>query len=894
MNTRKMFTRGLFLSSILLVNFIVAHAGGSWLGSAWRFRVPVSVAAGSYERLDMPSEVSLNFTQLMSGFGFSGTFIENSLRVVEVDGNGAIIDTAVAFQFDKDSDYNATSKASGQIVIVAKGVTSAGATRTYHVYFHGGQGSFQAAQVTPQVTLTDNIQDAGQSSYRIQANGNTYYYQKQGAGFSSLVDANGNDWLGYDPDTSIPGGDGIWRGLPNAGPAFHPGYTNSISNIVHTGPVKATFRSITDDGKYECYWEIYPRFARMTMTKADSNYWFLYEGTPGGGTDNTTLFMYKSDGTKYFLTEDWNGDIATDEWVYFSDPNEVAGGRSIFVAHAEDDGATDTYWPMYPSSGWPGHMTVFGFGRDRPGDHRLITAVPQHFTMGLMDGTQFAQNSKIIYGTYKPLTVAAGTAEQSVQVPAPVAVSPADQSSGLPSIVQLVWTAVAGASSYHVQASTDPTFATGVLLDDSTIVDTTATMNGLNVGSLYYWHVSAKVSGINSAWTTSWRFSTALGIPVLSDPGNGVTVTTLTPTLRWTSVTGAAAYRLQVSTDPGFLVGMVVDEWNSGQTERLLPQLAEGTWYYWRVAAKTAQVTGSFSSSWNFRTNQASVAPVALQPSNGATGLSTAEIFRWTKVAGAVTYHLQVDPDSTFSGGFFKNDSTIVDTTRTVVGMARGTRYFWHVRAKLSSGYTPFSPIWSFSTAVQLPSQVVLVSPSEGIHLNTDSVSFSWTKSQPSITRYMLELGLDAGFAMSQIDSSITDTTGKAYIPLHDRTYWWRVRAGNTGGWGPFSSVQTFYADNLSGIQRENEIPHELSLAQNYPNPFNPTTRIRFTLPSEKQIRVEVYSVLGERIATLVDDRLSAGVYTVDLDGTHMASGVYYYRLVTPESSITKKMLLVK
>ncbi len=183
--------------------------------AAWRFRVPVTVSVGAYERLDMPAEVSLNFTQLMSGFGFSGTFVENSLRVVEVNGSGVMIDTAVAFQFDKDSDYNASSKASGRLVLIMGGTTASGATRTYHVYFQGGQGSFQAAQVTPRVTLTDNITDAGQSSFRIQATGSTYYYHKQGAGFSSWVDANGNDWLSFDP-TPGSGSAGEYRGIPNA------------------------------------------------------------------------------------------------------------------------------------------------------------------------------------------------------------------------------------------------------------------------------------------------------------------------------------------------------------------------------------------------------------------------------------------------------------------------------------------------------------------------------------------------------------------------------------------------------------------------------------------------------------------------------------------------------
>jgi hypothetical protein len=106
--------------------------------------------------------------------------------------------------------------------------------------------------------------------------------------------------------------------------------------------------------------------------------------------------------------------------------------------------------------------------------------------------------------------------------------------------------------------------------------------------------------------------------------------------------------------------------------------------------------------------------------------------------------------------------------------------------------------------------------------------------------------------------------------------------------------VQSFYADELGAVRRENAIPTQLSLDQNYPNPFNPTTRIRFALPSEKQVRIEIYSVLGERIATLVNDRLSAGVYTVDVDGSRLSSGVYYYRLVAGETALTRKMLLVK
>jgi hypothetical protein len=440
----------------------------------------------------------------------------------------------------------------------------------------------------------------------------------------------------------------------------------------------------------------------------------------------------------------------------------------------------------------------------------------------------------------------------------------------------------------------DSSFASALALDDSTIVDSTTSLNSLHGGAVYFWRVRATGSGATGPWSTTNYFSTALSAPALSDPLNGTTVSTLTPTLSWGSVAYAVAYRLQVSIDPTFAGTLLLDEWNSGATQRVLPALAEATIYYWRVAAQTANVTSSFSGTWHFQTLQVFVAPVTLQPLNGATGLSPSELFRWTKVAGAVAYHLQVATDSTFAGGFIKNDSTIVDTFRTVLGLARGARYYWHVQAKLGTGRGPFSPTWWFMTAYQLPGQATLISPAPGAHVATDSASFIWTKVQPGVTRYWLEVGLDSNFVFSLVDTSIVDTVGKVDVIVRNKWYWWRVRGENIGGWGPFSDVQTFYADVVGGLRRENEIPSVLSLEQNYPNPFNPTTRIRFALPSEKQVRIEVYSVLGERIATLVDDRLSAGVYTVDVDGSRMASGVYYYRLATGETAITKKMLLVK
>ncbi|RME21535.1 MAG: T9SS C-terminal target domain-containing protein [Candidatus Zixiibacteriota bacterium] len=94
-------------------------------------------------------------------------------------------------------------------------------------------------------------------------------------------------------------------------------------------------------------------------------------------------------------------------------------------------------------------------------------------------------------------------------------------------------------------------------------------------------------------------------------------------------------------------------------------------------------------------------------------------------------------------------------------------------------------------------------------------------------------------------------------------------------------------------------VPLSYTLGQNYPNPFNPTTRIRFTLPHATSVQLQVFNILGQRVTSLVDDVLPAGEHVVTWDGTNragkrVASGIYFYRLVTGDFVQTKKMLLLK
>jgi len=92
----------------------------------------------------------------------------------------------------------------------------------------------------------------------------------------------------------------------------------------------------------------------------------------------------------------------------------------------------------------------------------------------------------------------------------------------------------------------------------------------------------------------------------------------------------------------------------------------------------------------------------------------------------------------------------------------------------------------------------------------------------------------------------------------------------------------------------EGELPKVIALSQNYPNPFNPTTQINYDLPQPADVRLDVFNVMGQRVATLINGHQTAGTHNVTFDAKHLASGVYLYRLQTGATVLTRKMTLVK
>jgi len=100
--------------------------------------------------------------------------------------------------------------------------------------------------------------------------------------------------------------------------------------------------------------------------------------------------------------------------------------------------------------------------------------------------------------------------------------------------------------------------------------------------------------------------------------------------------------------------------------------------------------------------------------------------------------------------------------------------------------------------------------------------------------------------------------------------------------------------ESTTGVKSNSPVPSSYSLSQNYPNPFNPSTQIRFTIPEKTNVKLEVYNLIGQKVADLVNSELSAGEYSITFNASGLSSGIYLYRLQAGNFSSVKKMILMK
>ncbi|MBA4311903.1 MAG: hypothetical protein C0417_04660, partial [Chlorobiaceae bacterium] len=143
------------------------------------------------------------------------------------------------------------------------------------------------------------------------------------------------------------------------------------------------------------------------------------------------------------------------------------------------------------------------------------------------------------------------------------------------------------------------------------------------------------------------------------------------------------------------------------------------------------------------------------------------------------------------------------------------------------------------------------------------------------------------------INWNIKDQTGKSFV-LADYNNGKTLKSKELVGSGSVQFTKTGNSKLNIKVLNGGTLPKEFSLSENFPNPFNPSTRLQVAMPKSARLQVVVYNLLGQKVATLVDEAREAGYHAVEWDASSTASGVYFIRMNADAFSAVRKIMLMK
>ena len=357
-----------------------------------------SITGGAF----CPAGPATDFPPRYRGRYFFTDFVKGWIKVLDPDHPGQVETFAEGLMRPVDLGFDADGRLYALLrdawVIDSNFRPSTGSLLRIRADGPSAAASEVAAVRVSEVTMHGEI-----DCYKVETPSATYIYGKRGAGFSSIIDKDGRDWVSYRPGGNARG---EYRGLPKCGQPtkfFHCGYgygqyktDNPFSSHVtvrEAGHVR--IESETRDGKSACRWDFYPDHATLTLLRIDlPTFWFLYEGTPGGTLDAEKDFVIRSDGQKMTLDRAWSQVVP---WVCFGAAETPLG--FVCVNHQGPEPVeVDSYvsWPFRrdEADGSFRDMTVFGFGRK--GHEQLIQHIPDlkrlpaRYSIGFVDRADFA------------------------------------------------------------------------------------------------------------------------------------------------------------------------------------------------------------------------------------------------------------------------------------------------------------------------------------------------------------------------------------------------------------------------------------------------------------------------------------------------------------------------
>jgi len=423
-------------------------------------------------------------------------------------------------------------------------------------------------------------------------------------------------------------------------------------------------------------------------------------------------------------------------------------------------------------------------------------------------------------------------------------------------------------------------------------------------GVLVYLKAKAKVKGIQTVGLTTFKYNA--GLPVVVTRNGVITVTNnkpafASPTQALTTAENAALSFTAVATD--------------GDAD-VLTYTATGTAI---TAGATVSTAGVFA--WTPSYTQAGTYAAVITATDGSDVATLTLNITVTDVNRTPTISLTpAGPYNATEGVAFNIKATgaDVDTDNTVTLSATGVPsgavwnagtgdFAWTPNFTQAGGYSVVFTVKDSKNATASVTAAITVTNVNG----APRFDVAGAKQMPDTTIWT---GKNFVFTYKAIDPQgdpvsyylVQPAPENAVMVPSTGVFGWRpvnaqgnkkhyiVVAASDGILTTNSRIATINVLYDTDVEKEAGVPTSFELYQNYPNPFNPTTNIKYALPKESRVRINVFNILGQEVATLVNSVMPAGYHSVDFKANNIPSGMYIYKIETESFSQVKKMLLMK
>jgi len=324
------------------------------------------------------------------------------------------------------------------------------------------------------------------------------------------------------------------------------------------------------------------------------------------------------------------------------------------------------------------------------------------------------------------------------------------------------------------------------------------------------------------------------------------------------------------------------DSMDTNVTEYQDKGLSSNTEYYYRISSYNSSGESSYSNEVHAVTSD--TAPMA--PTNlVASVISSSQInLSWTDNSNNET-NFKIER-KTDQSNFTELVTVNANTTEYFdSNLIDGTNYFYRICAINIAGNSGYSNEISRITQLNSPTEL------SAIYSGANSVLLNWKDNSQSETGFKIERKslIMFYFQIAEVNENTTSYVDTNFSGVGEFGY--RVMAFN-------NIINSEYSDEawitVTDITDENVLPKEFILHQNYPNPFNPTTTIRYQIPISGYVSLKLYDLLGRECISLINEQKSAGYYEVELNGSELSTGIYFYELRCGELSQIKKLILLK